>query len=100
MVEGGQYNVYNRVSVGEHIFADAEEAIEFVEVLREVRDLDGWAILAWCLMGNHYHLVVKTRNVDLRNSVTRWLNRGPCDERDDPSFSERIYRLDAEISSK
>ena len=35
-----------------------------------------------------------------RNSVTRWLNRGLCDERDDPVFSELINRLDAEISSK
>jgi hypothetical protein len=34
------------------------------------------------------------------NSVTRWLNRGLCDERDNPSFSEHINRLDAEISSK
>ncbi len=47
------------------VFDDTNEAIEFVEVLREVRDLDGWTILAWCLMGNHYHLVVKTRNLDL-----------------------------------
>jgi hypothetical protein len=35
-----------------------------------------------------------------RNSVTRWLYRGLCDERDDPSFSEWINRLDAEISRK
>jgi hypothetical protein len=35
-----------------------------------------------------------------KNSVTRWLGRNLCDERDDPSFSEQINRLDAEISSK
>jgi hypothetical protein len=34
------------------------------------------------------------------NSVTRWLNGGLCDERDNPSFSEQINCLDAEISSK
>ena len=33
-----------------------------------------------------------------RNSVTRWLNRGLRDERSDPKFSERIHRLDEEIS--
>ena len=35
-----------------------------------------------------------------RNSVTRWLNRGLCDERDDPVFSEQINHLDAEISRR
>lgn len=35
-----------------------------------------------------------------RNSVTRWLNRGLCDERDDPEFNEQINRLDAEISHR
>jgi REP element-mobilizing transposase RayT len=63
--------VYCRVARGEFVFDDANEATEFVEVLREVRDLDGWTILAWCLMGNHYHLVVKTRNVDLWRSMAR-----------------------------
>ena len=64
-IPGAPYHVYCRVARGEFVFDDTNEAIDFVEVLREVRDLDGWTILAWCLMGNHYHLVVKTRNVDL-----------------------------------
>ncbi len=29
VIEGGLYHVYNRVSSGEHIFADPEEAMEF-----------------------------------------------------------------------
>jgi len=35
-----------------------------------------------------------------RNSVTRWLNRGLCYERDDPAFSERVNRLDEKISQR
>jgi len=35
-----------------------------------------------------------------RNSVTRWLNRGLCDERDNPVFSKQINHLDAEISRR
>jgi len=35
-----------------------------------------------------------------RKPVTRWLNQGLCDERDNPRFSKQINRLDAEISSK
>ena len=47
------HHVYCRVSRGEFVFDDDEEAIEFIEVLRRVRDLDGWTILAWCLMTTH-----------------------------------------------
>lgn len=70
-IPGATYHIYCRVARGEFVFDDHKEATEFVEVLSEVRDLDGWTILAWCLMGNHYHLVVKTRNVDLWRSMAR-----------------------------
>ena len=65
------YHVYCRVARGDFIFDDDSEAMEFIERMREVRDLNGWSILAWCLMGNHYHLVVKTRNVELWRSMAR-----------------------------
>jgi REP element-mobilizing transposase RayT len=44
------YHVYCRVARGEFVFDEDFEAMEFVERLREVRDLDGLSILAWCLM--------------------------------------------------
>ncbi len=74
-IPGATYHVYCRVARGECVFDDDYEADEFVETLREVRDLDGWSVLAWCLMGNHYHLVVKTRNVDLWRSMARLQGR-------------------------
>ena len=74
-IPGATYHVYCRVARGEFVFDDDFEAFEFVETLREVRDLDGWTVLAWCLMGNHYHLVVKTRTVDLWRSMARLQGR-------------------------
>jgi REP element-mobilizing transposase RayT len=53
------------------VFDDDDEALEFIGVLRRVRDLDGRKILAWCLMGNHYHLVVTTGEVALWRSTVR-----------------------------
>jgi hypothetical protein len=41
-VEGGLYHVYNRFARGEGVFADPEEAVEFVELLREVKGRDGF----------------------------------------------------------
>jgi len=67
----GIYHVYCRVARGEFVFDDRSEAEEFVEHLRTVRDLDGWTIFAWCIMGNHYHLVVKTGEVALWRSMAR-----------------------------
>jgi len=70
-IPGATYHVYCRVARGEFVFNDQFEAVEFVETLCNVRDLDGWTILAWCLMGNHFHLVLKTRDVDLWRSMAR-----------------------------
>ncbi len=37
-VEGGIYHVYNRFARGAELFADPEEAIEFLEILRKAGD--------------------------------------------------------------
>jgi len=82
VIEGGLYHVYNRVSSGEHVFADPEEATEFIEIVRDVKKRDGWTVLAWCVMSNHFHLVVRTSSVPLwrgmhgiQNRFSRRFNR-------------------------
>ena len=69
------YHVYCRVARGEFVFDDVNEAAEFVDTARRVRDLDGWKILAWCLMGNRYHLIVTTDSVPLWRSMARLQGR-------------------------
>lgn len=73
-VEGGVYHVYNRVASGEPVFSDPEEAIEFIETIREVKTRDGWTVLAWCVMSNHYHLVIRTATVPLWRGMHRIQN--------------------------
>ncbi len=68
-VEGAIYHVYNRFARGAELFADPEEAIEFIEILRKARDRDGLKILAWCLMSNHYHLALRTGPVPLARTI-------------------------------
>lgn len=68
-VNGALYHVYCRVARGEPVFAEREEARRFVSVVGEVRDRDGFAILAWCLMSNHYHLALRTGRVPLWRSM-------------------------------
>lgn len=70
-VPRGTYHVHNTVARGEVVFDDPVAAAGFVKVLRDVRDLDDLTILGWCLMGSHYHLIVKTREVALWRSMAR-----------------------------
>lgn len=65
------YHVYCRVARGEVVFDDPCEADGFVEIVRQVGDLHGWKVFAWCLMGNHYHLVVKTSSIPLWRTMQR-----------------------------
>jgi hypothetical protein len=45
-VGGGVYHVYNRVASGEPVFANPEDAVEFVERIRAVKQRDGWTVFA------------------------------------------------------
>lgn len=68
-LEGGVYHVYNRVTRGEKVFGDDHEALFLLDAIREVRDRDGFIVLAWCIMGNHYHLAVRCATVPLWRSM-------------------------------
>jgi hypothetical protein len=54
-IPGATYHVYCCVARGEFVFNDQYEAVEFVETLCNVRDLDGWTI-----MGATYTWVPRT----------------------------------------
>jgi REP element-mobilizing transposase RayT len=73
-VEGGLYHVYNRIASGEPVFSDPEEAAEFIELIRETKTRDGWTVLSWCVMSNHFHLVIRTATVPLWRGMHRIQN--------------------------
>ncbi len=64
-LEGGVYHVYNRVTRGERVFGEDHEALFLLDTMRKVRERDGFIVLAWCIMGNHYHLAVRCKSVPL-----------------------------------
>jgi putative transposase len=69
LIEGGVHHVYNRFGSGERAFADPEEAMEFVDLLRFVKARDGWTIFAWVLMSNHYHLAIRSGAVPISRGL-------------------------------
>ena len=62
---GAIYHVMNRGDHREAIFADDEDRKRFLETLGEACDKTDWQVLAWCLMSNHFHLVVETPRPNL-----------------------------------
>src|SRR5208283_4985061 len=57
---GAIYHVINRGDRREDIFRDDADRTRFLEALGEARAKAGWHVLAYCLMPNHFHLVVET----------------------------------------
>ncbi len=45
------------------IFEEEEDSIRFLEVLQYYKDLKEYKIYAYCLMGNHIHMLLQEETV-------------------------------------
>jgi REP element-mobilizing transposase RayT len=70
--EGAIYHVMNRGDRREPIFLDDEDRRRFQTTLGEACAKTGWLVHAWCLMPNHFHLVVETPQPNLVTGM-KWL---------------------------
>jgi putative transposase len=59
------YHVMNRGDRREPIFKDDEDRQRFLATLGEACGKTGWQVHAYCLMLNHFHLVVETPKANL-----------------------------------
>lgn len=76
------YHVANWGRRSEVIFPDGEDYLRFMELLREASTMWNVRIAAFCLMPNHYHLLVQTPDANLSRFMrhldgvyTQWFNR-------------------------
>lgn len=53
------------------IFLDDHDRRRFLLLLEQVSELWGWEVIAWCLMGTHYHLVVRARREQMSFALHR-----------------------------
>ncbi len=65
----------------ERIFTERRDGLTFLSMLAEVVKRHNWRCHAYCLMPNHYHLLVETPNADiaagmhrLNNRFAKWIN--------------------------
>ena len=69
---GAIYHVMNRGDRREDIFGDDADRQRFLETLGEACEKTGWEVQAYCLMNNHFHLVVETPQANLVAGM-KWL---------------------------
>jgi REP element-mobilizing transposase RayT len=69
---GAVYHVMARGNERREIFRDDRDRQRFVETLAEAVERFGLRVQAWCLMPNHYHLVVGTPRGNLSRGIG-WL---------------------------
>ena len=78
-VPGATFHVTARGNDGGAIFRDEYDRIHLLGLLSQVARQQGWKCLAYCLMDNHYHYVVRTEDSGLsagmRSVHTRYVRR-------------------------
>ena len=73
---GAIYHVMNRGDRREPVFKDDADHVRFLETLGEACAKAGWQVHAYCLMGNHFHLVVETPRANLVALVGKGVSPG------------------------
>ena len=69
---GAIYHVMNRGDRREDIFRDAGDRKRFLSALAEACGKTDWQVHAYCLMRNHFHLVMETPGANLVEGM-KWL---------------------------
>lgn len=79
---GALYHITSRGDNKSAIYLDDGDRIQCLDTLKQVCTRFNWVLHAYCLMGNHYHLLVETPESNLSlgmrqlNGVyTQWFNR-------------------------
>ncbi|MCP4431439.1 MAG: hypothetical protein GY806_10705 [Gammaproteobacteria bacterium] len=67
------YHVTSRGDRREDIYEDDTDRFAFLNILASVIDRFNWSCFAYCLMDNHYHLLVQTPDANLSKGM-RQLN--------------------------
>ncbi|ROR03171.1 REP-associated tyrosine transposase [Desulfosoma caldarium] len=80
--EGAVYHVTSRGNAQQDIFLGKEDRSRFLEILADSVARYTWICHAYCLMTNHYHLIIETPQANLSRGMqrlngvyTQWFNR-------------------------
>lgn len=92
--ENAWYHVMNRGSGSQDIYKSNDQRHLFLELLEKTSKIFEIQVHAYCLMDNHYHLLIKTPKANLSSAMqylsgnyTKWFNR--IEKSDGPLFRSR-----------
>src|SRR6266404_667435 len=69
---GAIYHVMNRGDRSDPIFEGDQDRHRLLEALGQACEKTGWQVHAYCLMSNHFHLVIETPQPNLVAGM-KWL---------------------------
>jgi putative transposase len=99
----GLYHVFSRGNFRQPTFLDEDHYAKFLRLLHRVTLRRSWTILDWCLMPNHYHLVVQLNAgglsdgmKELNGCFSRWSNLRTGRTRSGHLWQNRFKSLDLE----
>jgi REP element-mobilizing transposase RayT len=79
---GAWHHVMNRGRQRENIFRDAQDCKAFTDLLKSTSEMFRVNVAAYCLMSNHYHLLLQSSEGNLARAMrhlggvyTQWFNR-------------------------
>ncbi|MDY0227888.1 MAG: transposase [Desulfomicrobium apsheronum] len=79
---GAWHHVMNRGRQRENIFRDAQDYKAFTDLLKSTSEMFRVNVAAYCLMSNHYHILVQSSEGNLARAMrhlggvyTQWFNR-------------------------
>lgn len=72
---GAFYHVMHRGNAGSDIFLNRRDREKFLEYLAKAVERFGLKVHTYCLMTNHYHLLLETPEANLSRAV-KWINVG------------------------
>jgi putative transposase len=79
----GVYHVTTHGDGDMMIFEEPSEKCRLLDLLAETAKKSDWAMYAWCIMGNHYHFLLKTPEDNLSEGMHHinmgygeWYNKG------------------------
>ena len=67
----GIYHIVMRGVNRQRIFEDQQDHEKFLEILKEYRQISGYKVFAYCLMGNHFHLLMRFDGEPIEQAIKR-----------------------------
>jgi REP element-mobilizing transposase RayT len=68
---GALYHITSRGNAQAAIYLDDEDRTRFLDLLGQEVEQQGWQCYAYCLMDNHYHLLIETPEPNLSKGMRR-----------------------------